>query len=89
MARLQAETGQSIVNRLHECVSLDPLQRQVLLLCDGTRDVAAVAAALTERLAQDAAQAGRPAETERITRYVAEAFPDALSSLARRALLVE
>jgi len=76
LARLQAELGVPIVGRLHEVVTLDVLERQVLSFCDGTRDLPALARAVE-------------AQQDQTTSSVKDGLPGILERLARQALLVD
>jgi SAM-dependent methyltransferase len=46
LARYQAERGPEVTNLVHQRVRLEPVERAVLSLLDGTRDVAALVGAL-------------------------------------------
>jgi methyltransferase-like protein len=93
MARFQAHEGARVTNRLHETVSLDDFQRQLLCELDGTRDRAALADSLSERIGSgklvihhEGRRVHEPAEVRRV---VEETLETSLENLTRLALLLE
>ena len=92
LARAQAARGTSVTNRLHEAVSLDDTQRQILAACDGHRTVEDLTDHLCERvLSGELIQhhAGRRVtEKETASRLAAEVVPSILQNLAQRALFL-
>jgi len=79
LARLLAPRTHLIPTRRHKLVPMQPPARALLTLLDGTRDVPALATALTSQAAEDS-----PADIAAITAYVNES----LTGFARQGLLV-
>ena len=93
LARWQAGEGLPLTNLRHEPVKLDEANRQVLRLLDGTRDRAALVAAMTQ-LARDGVLAvqpdGRPPPPgPQLEQILREGLEENLPHFARAALLVE
>jgi len=94
LARLQARRNGTVTNLRHEPVALDDLQRRLLPLLDGTRDVAALVAALAKLAKEDTigagTQAGGPADTDpsEPERTLRRAVESELPLLGRSALLL-
>jgi methyltransferase-like protein/2-polyprenyl-3-methyl-5-hydroxy-6-metoxy-1,4-benzoquinol methylase len=92
LVRLQAETSRAVTNLRHEIVAVDDLSRVLLLLLDGTRNRAALQAALTSQVEQGAvtlSRDGQPiTDREQLRALVAELLPPRLQELVRSALLV-
>lgn len=92
VARIQAQHGSHVTNLLHESITLDDLQCQVLRVCDGTRhrddliDSICGSAARGEFVMFDAGQ--KLTEESELRRAVANMLPAVVQSLARRALLI-
>jgi SAM-dependent methyltransferase len=70
VARYQASRGDLVTNLFHQSLDLDPLDRVVLPLLDGTRTAADVEAAIVEALAASRLE---PTETGRLPEEGAEA----------------
>jgi methyltransferase-like protein/2-polyprenyl-3-methyl-5-hydroxy-6-metoxy-1,4-benzoquinol methylase len=92
LVRLQARSSGPVVNRRHEAVALDPFDRALLAVLDGTRNrdqlVAHLAAEVSDRRLVVVA-AEKPLETrEEAERTFSQALPDALARLARSGLVV-
>jgi methyltransferase-like protein len=92
LARLQAERGMLITNQRHEPVSLDEFSRNVLLQLDGTRDQAALVAAMA-KLAADKVlmfkQGDEPLlDPAAIEQFLRQGVPVALERMAKLGLLV-
>jgi methyltransferase-like protein/SAM-dependent methyltransferase len=79
LARVLAPRNHLIPTRRHKLVPMQPPARALLTLLDGTRDVPALAAALTSQAAEDS-----PADVAAVAEYVKEA----LTGFARQGLLV-
>ncbi len=92
-ARLQAETGPNVTNLRHESVRLGPLQSYLLRLLDGTRDRAALLAALKPLVASgelDARQDDQViTDPQKNLELLAASLDDKLEGLARSALLMQ
>jgi methyltransferase-like protein len=92
LARWQAVAGSSVTNGLHETVSLNDLQRQVLLGLDGTRNREELTQFVAQRVAEGylilMAQTGRVETAEAAGAILREQVPQAVEFLARAALLV-
>lgn len=92
LARAQARGGGAVANRRHRGVRLDPFDRHVLELLDGTRNREQLVEQLSSAVGQGrlVAQAGQqPLESyDDARRTFHEALPDALVRLAQSALLV-
>jgi SAM-dependent methyltransferase/methyltransferase-like protein len=93
LAQAQARRGDAITNRRHEPLRLDPFDRHLIGLLDGTRDPSSlidllVAAAADGRLIVMNAEQQQVTDYEGTKRAFDAALPEALSRLARAALLV-
>ncbi len=94
LARLQARRNGTVTNLRHEPVALDDLQRRLLPLLDGTRDVAALVAALAKLAKEDTIGAGTPAggpadtDPSEPQRTLRRAVESELPLLGRSALLL-
>lgn len=90
VARAQAGRPGAITNLRHESLQLDPFNRQLLLLLDGTRDRDALVIALGEAVrsgALEVKQSGKPlTDPIAITKILYEAVNENLPKLARSAL---
>jgi methyltransferase-like protein/SAM-dependent methyltransferase len=92
LARVQARTSEAVTNRRHEPVVLDPFDRRVVELLDGTRN----SDALVEHLAAGVGEGRLVAlaheqpltSFEDAKRAFAGALPEALARLAKAALLI-
>jgi methyltransferase-like protein len=92
LARLQAGDGNRVTNRRHEVVGLNQVERHTLLLLDGSRtaaDVAAALADLVEAGTLSAEESGRPVTDPTALRDgIARSVGGILDRLAGHALLV-
>lgn len=92
LARDQALRGNTVTNRRHEVVRLNPFQRAVLPLLDGARDGAALHPAVVETLAREGLRL-RDSEGERGSREpeqqaIGAGLKNAVQEFARFALLI-
>ena len=92
LARAQALRGPRVTNRLHETVTLDDVQRQILTACNGERSTAELIESLC-----DAVQEGgmilhhdgrRVTDRDTARRLTGETVPSLLAALTQRALFV-
>ncbi len=92
-ARLQAETGPTVTNLRHESVRLGPLQSQLLRLLDGTRDRAALLAALKPLIVSGELAARQDdqvvTDPQKNLELLAASLDGKLEGLARSALLIQ
>jgi len=92
LARLQAELDASVTNLRHYLVDLDDFDRLLLRHLDGTRDKAALLAALTAAVVADELEIqheGQPLrDPERIQAVLNAALPRSMHRLAASTLLV-
>lgn len=92
LARHQASIGPVVTNQRHELISLNDLDRQVLLLLDGSRNRFALLEALTNRMANGAftvQQAAQPVQSrEGLRKALNDALDQSLAGFMNRALLV-
>jgi methyltransferase-like protein len=92
LARLQARRGGPVANRRHEPVELDPFDRHVLELLDGTRNRAEMVEHLASGVGQGRlialAHEQRLESFDDAQRAFTQALPDALTRLANSALLI-
>jgi SAM-dependent methyltransferase len=93
LARLQAAEGSRVTNLRHELVKLDGVLRHFVELLDGTRDRAALAAAMVDKARSGmiaVAQSGRGAsDGPALDQHVRRMNDENLLTLSRAALLVE
>jgi methyltransferase-like protein len=93
LARLQAERGRPLTNLRHEPVQLDEANRQVLRLLDGTRDRAALVAAMVglarSGVLQVEHEGRRLTDGPLLAQMLGAGLDDALPSFARAGLIVQ
>src|SRR5262249_55302177 len=91
-ARDQAAAGPKVTNRRHEVLRLNPVQRALLPLLDGSRDRAELLQALAEIADQDRLTIRRGEEEiedpETVRTVLADALGVSLEEMALSALLV-
>jgi methyltransferase-like protein/2-polyprenyl-3-methyl-5-hydroxy-6-metoxy-1,4-benzoquinol methylase len=88
VSRRQAQTTTRVTSLLHELVALTELDRQLALLCDGTRTQEDIVNRLMEDFRQGKLKAsGAGNEPSQIEAALAKATRDSLARLARVALL--
>jgi methyltransferase-like protein len=96
LSRLQAQEQSQVANLRHQVTELSPLEQQVLVLLDGTRDRAALAEALLQKVRSGAlavdggkrAAADADADEPLLRQKLAKQIESTLATLARCALLV-
>ncbi len=92
-ARRRAATGETIINLQHQTIAMEPLDRQLLVLADGTRDRVKLHAdlfAAVERNAIEVLEGGDPiAEPDARRRALGEQLEAKLRRLADFALLLQ
>jgi methyltransferase-like protein/SAM-dependent methyltransferase len=93
LARYQAETASRVTTLRHEVVDLNPLDRQLVRLLDGTRDRAALVEAVTELVVTGVLVVTQPdgvvlTDAARVRGVVNSTLENHLGMLARWSLLV-
>jgi methyltransferase-like protein len=92
LARWQCPRGEVITNRVHEAVRVEALDRVLLPLLDGTRDVVELAERLSDTVAQGRLvveeNQQRVQDPQRILLAMNAALPQSLMRLARSAFLI-
>ncbi|MEK6257902.1 MAG: class I SAM-dependent methyltransferase [Planctomycetota bacterium] len=93
LARAQAAGGPNVTNRLHETVSLDDVQRQVLARCDGRNSPPDLINHLCEAVIGGDLilhhEGRRITDRDTAHRLATEVLPSVLTGFAQRALLIE
>lgn len=92
LVRAQAACVTTVTNRLHESVSLDDVQRQVLAACDGTRNADDLTNLICDKVVSGELiqhhEGRRVTERDVAVRLSVGVVPAILQNLARRALLI-
>jgi hypothetical protein len=91
LARLQAAHGPMAFSMLHAAIKLTEWQRQVLVLCDGQKTPAEIAAALAEKVESGTIkiqQGGdQPSDMESLRPQLEDAVESALALFVRQGLM--
>lgn len=92
LTRLQAMRGPDVTNRLHESVSLNDTERQVLACCDGQSNVKALIERMADKVVSGELiqhhEGRRITDRETTVRLAAESVPGILKALCERAFFV-
>jgi SAM-dependent methyltransferase len=91
LARWQAARGELVTNRKHLRVRLDPFDRYVLQLANGTRSVPQLVEELSTAIVQRhmaALENGKPVPPERLQPFLSNTLGESLKRLVDNALLI-
>jgi methyltransferase-like protein len=92
LARTQASHGVAIVNRRHEIVPVDDIQRRIVAACDGTRNQAELVQSMADAFRRNEFilhhEGRRITDPDLVPKIVGSAVPRILEYLAGRAMLV-
>ena len=92
LVRAQAIRGPRVTNRLHETVTLDDVQRQILAACNGERSTAELIEILCDAVQEGGMilhhEGHRVTDRDTARRLTGEAVSSLLAALAQRALFI-
>lgn len=92
LARAQAEHGTLVTNRLHESMTLDDVQRQVLQACDGQHTMAELIEILVDKVISGVLvqhhEGQRVTDRHKALELASDIVPSILQNLAQKATLI-